>query len=177
MPNLTKLDWLRILARGALVCRTCKIEKALAAFPRSMRPPNLRRICRDCYYAQKKDWERRRQQHVREYHRKYRCQQYGITIADYDAMLELQQGKCPICYQALGPKGQTIDHDHKTGKVRGIVHSKCNLVIGNASEDISVLVGAIRYLVAHRGDTVQQQIELTPVIQSKGAEIGGEAWP
>lgn len=66
-------------------------------------------------------------------------------------MLTRQNGRCAICDRPLPTKGQTIDHDHRTGAVRGIVHSQCNLIIGNAGDDPQVLSHAIQYLHQHRG--------------------------
>lgn len=64
-------------------------------------------------------------------------------------MLAEQKHLCAICQRPLPLKGQTLDHDHKTGAVRGIVHSQCNLMIGNAAEKIELLEHAIDYLKDH----------------------------
>lgn len=52
---------------------------------------------------------------------------FGITAEDYFAMLEAQDQKCALC--AMPPVGKyrlAVDHDHKTGKVRGLLCIKCN---------------------------------------------------
>lgn len=57
---------------------------------------------------------------------------YGITVADYDRMLANQGGGCGIC-QTTESKGRGrfhVDHDHKTGKVRGILCHSCNTALG-----------------------------------------------
>lgn len=53
--------------------------------------------------------------------------QYGMTISDYMALVELQQGACAICH-SLPPEGKRlhIDHCHTTGKVRGLLCQRCN---------------------------------------------------
>jgi hypothetical protein len=57
----------------------------------------------------------------------------------------------PASRNPLEKKRKTIDHDYASGKVRGIVHSHCNLVLGNTREDVNVLLGAVRYLRKHHG--------------------------
>ena len=70
---------------------------------------------------------------------------YGITLDDYNSMLEAQGGRCAICHQE---KSETlaVDHDHKTGKVRGLLCGHCNNVIGFAEDKIELLESAIKYL-------------------------------
>lgn len=70
---------------------------------------------------------------------------YGLTTADYKKLFEDQKGLCPICELPLGKKFH-VDHDHSTGKVRGLLHPNCNCILGFAKDDIQVLRGAIRYL-------------------------------
>jgi len=142
-------QWQLIEARGSLRCRTCQLDKPLSDFRYSSRAPQRRRQCRDCERAQSAITRRVRAAERRAYAQKYRCKQYGITPGEYDRLIAAQGGNCPVCSSPLGTKRQTIDHDHRTGKVRGIVHWNCNLVLGNAQESIHVLRGAIAYLVRH----------------------------
>ena len=54
---------------------------------------------------------------------------YGITIEDYDRMYEEQGGRCAICRtDQPGGAGErfSVDHDHETGKVRGLLCNNCN---------------------------------------------------
>jgi hypothetical protein len=79
---------------------------------------------------------------------------YGITLEQYDALLASQGTKCAIC-PATTPTGKGngrwhIDHDHKTGKVRGILCGRCNLLLGHAADSIEVLDLAIKYLERHK---------------------------
>lgn len=79
---------------------------------------------------------------------------YGLTIEDYNLLLSDQKGKCYICgneetsYDAKTKKVKSlsIDHNHKTGKVRGLLCSRCNALIGYAKEDIKILESAIKYI-------------------------------
>ena len=54
---------------------------------------------------------------------------YGITIADYNAMLEEQRGCCALCGKPVGEK-LAVDHDHTTGRVRGLLCILCNSLLG-----------------------------------------------
>lgn len=146
---LTDDEWREIEARGTMACRKCGREQPLDQF-RPTKLPRRRRVCRDCRLKRAAELTRLKQADRRAAYQRYRCKQFGITPEDYDRMLEEQQGLCAICRRPLGRKGQTIDHCHRTGRVRGIVHSQCNLVIGNAREDIEVLRGAIAYLKSHQ---------------------------
>ena len=78
---------------------------------------------------------------------------YNMTVEDYDYLWEQQNGVCAICGQEETMKHQngkttrlSVDHNHKTGKVRGLLCRKCNIVIGNAKDNIDILFKAIQYL-------------------------------
>jgi hypothetical protein len=81
----------------------------------------------------------------------YLQKSYGITLEDYNQMLQEQDGRCAIC---LGddPKSPErvkhwyVDHCHSTGKVRGLLCNACNRALGNFGDDISNLQRAIEYL-------------------------------
>lgn len=71
---------------------------------------------------------------------------FGITVEQYDEMLIKQNGVCEICGGTNGKKNFSVDHNHKTGKVRGLLCDHCNTGIGRLMEDISILQNAILYL-------------------------------
>lgn len=62
----------------------------------------------------------------------YLKQTYGITLKDYNEMVTRQNKKCAICgrSQSEFPRRLFVDHDHKTGKVRGLLCPGCNLGLG-----------------------------------------------
>jgi hypothetical protein len=76
-----------------------------------------------------------------------RIRSYGISVEDYDEMLESQGGGCYIC--GIGPVGRAldIDHDHRTGKVRGLLCSNHNRALGLLGDDPDLLLAAHTYLV------------------------------
>jgi Autographiviridae endonuclease VII len=73
---------------------------------------------------------------------------FGIGLEDYNRMFQEQNGKCAICktHQSELTKALSVDHDHKTGKVRGLLCYRCNLLIGHACDEVDTLKGAIEYL-------------------------------
>lgn len=77
---------------------------------------------------------------------------YNLTLEQYNEMLAKQQNRCLICKEEFNgtPYGQQIDHDHKTGKIRGILCGKCNTLLGLAHENIEILANAISYIEANR---------------------------
>ncbi|MGI5256869.1 endonuclease VII domain-containing protein [Streptomyces angustmyceticus] len=68
---------------------------------------------------------------------------YGLTVAERDAMIKEQSGVCPICLEP-GPKH--VDHDHGTGKVRGVLCFNCNSALGKLRDDPDAMRRAIAYL-------------------------------
>jgi Recombination endonuclease VII len=85
---------------------------------------------------------------------------YGITLADYDQMLRTQGGRCAICRSdTAGKKGQhfAVDHDHATGRVRGLLCIKCNARLGwfeqhRAAVDHYLIHTPVGMAVAHHED-------------------------
>lgn len=74
---------------------------------------------------------------------------YGITIADFNALLALQNHQCAVCGCEFGDgkKKAHIDHDHATGRVRGLVCVRCNTSIGGLGDDVLGVSRALAYLV------------------------------
>lgn len=72
---------------------------------------------------------------------------YGITAAQYDEMLTAQNGVCAICARPPLNKPLNVDHDHKTGLVRGLLCWNCNQrVLGAARDNAALLRAAADYL-------------------------------
>ena len=77
-----------------------------------------------------------------------RLQKFGLTRSQYETMLSEQKGRCAVCNEPL-TSGWVIDHCHITMKVRGLLHAKCNTLLGLANEDPKRLELAISYLKRH----------------------------
>lgn len=117
--------------------------------------------CKDCervyHVARKTDAEKRiaRRASSRKYASSARKRElhlrklYDLTSADVEAMLDRQGGRCAIC-QGSEPGGNAkhwhVDHDHATGRVRGLLCMKCNVGLGYFQDDPTLLINACAYL-------------------------------
>jgi hypothetical protein len=73
-------------------------------------------------------WRRANAESDRKSKRKYQLSVYGLTQEAFAAMVDKQKGLCVVCEKPLN--APCVDHDHKTGAVRGILHRRCNLLVG-----------------------------------------------
>jgi hypothetical protein len=86
---------------------------------------------------------------------------HGITIDDYNKMLEQQDGTCAICKSPPQPFGKrkwlrlAVDHNHTTGKIRGLLCPKCNQGIGLLMDNPLFLIRAAEYLRREQNDGEQ----------------------
>lgn len=85
----------------------------------------------------------------REYWVKYgRYRFYGVEPEEFDTMYSEQEGKCRICSIDIPLRGREthIDHDHVTGKIRGLLCRSCNLGLGFFKDNIELMEKAVEYL-------------------------------
>ena len=75
---------------------------------------------------------------------------YGLTREDYLEILREQSGVCAIClgHTTDGQK-LSVDHDHVTGEIRGLLCDACNHMLGNARDNAETLAAGIEYLERH----------------------------
>jgi len=98
---------------------------------------------------------------------------YGISLEKHNSMLALQNGVCKICHQPEIRKlhGKitkiSVDHDHLTGRVRGLLCSRCNLIIGKCKDDPILLRKAAEYLENH----ILEEKDLTKLEESSTMDI------
>jgi hypothetical protein len=82
---------------------------------------------------------------------------FGMSLAEFERMHAAQDGLCAICRKPEtarrrdggGARGLAVDHCHTSGKVRGLLCTGCNAVLGQAKDNIETLEAAIRYLKRH----------------------------
>lgn len=119
---------------GFKECRLCGKVKPLSEFYFRKDNKAHRSECKECIKA------------------KMRLKATGWSPDDYERAWILQDGKCAICGCTLGSgryTKPTADHDHKTGKLRGILCSNCNSALGFMKDSPYRLESAIRYLEEH----------------------------
>lgn len=91
------------------------------------------------------------------YKRSQLLRRYGLTLAEFDAMRRAQNDLCAICNKpetakspiADSPRTLAVDHDHVTGKIRGLLCSACNSGIGRFGDDLNLMRRAMAYLEYH----------------------------
>lgn len=99
-------------------------------------------------------WAKKQYRTSHEYRSRRRSERlkyaYGISVKDYETLLEAQGGVCAICKKNPGGKNFHVDHDHRPGgRVRGILCGTCNPAIGMLYENTSLLHSAIGYILRH----------------------------
>lgn len=110
-----------------------------------------------------------------------RWSRYGITKADVEAMLTRQRGRCLGCQILL--EKPCIDHNHETGKIRGLLCSKCNTALGLVNEDPATLRRLMAYLDYDRDKILVYLIgalknpripEIGNILRGKGYDVMDE---
>lgn len=106
---------------GALLCLHCKEFRPEAEM-------RVNRQCKACANKINREWRDRNREtfqlQQRNHAHRRRLRRHGLTPDDYDAMVRAQGGRCAICNEPLHP--DCLDHDHQTGKVRGLLCNACN---------------------------------------------------
>lgn len=119
-------------------CSKCGEVKSLDEFYRNKENRSGRySYCKKCQKESSKRWARDNPESIQKTNRKVRLKrEYGITQAEYLRMLRVQKDGCAICGEK-NHDGQElcIDHDHKTGRVRGLLCHNCNRALGLVEDD------------------------------------------
>ncbi len=126
-------------------CKRCGVAKPQAEMRR-----DYRHICLACFSALGNEWQQRNPEasarHKRNHHL---LKRFGITVEEAEALLAAQGGVCAICRLPISDvRGYEphVDHDHETGRVRGILCLGCNVGLGGFRDDPVRLRAAIAYL-------------------------------
>lgn len=114
--------------------------------------------CKSC--VKKKNaiyYEKNRTHLVSNWRKNELMRKYNLTIADYEITLAKQNGKCAICLSSehKGRGHFYVDHDHSTGKLRGLLCNPCNIALGMFRDSIETLQAAVRYLECHSPTSAQ----------------------
>ena len=153
------------------ICVVCEIEKSKTEFyKRGRSHDGLTPQCIDCVKAiRKKDsqnerFQKRRQQYLAlNGRRHYLRNKYNIEAEDYLDMLEEQGCVCAICgnpeTRTMGTgviKPLSVDHNHETGEVRGLLCDSCNNGLGRFRDNPDLLLRAMEYLDYHNGVLINE---------------------
>jgi len=110
-------------------CCTCKQLKIVTEFHKnSSVKDGLNAQCKNCNKIVKKKYRKNNKAKIKDYNLK----QYGISLDGYNKIFQKQQGKCAICgiHQSELYRSLDVDHNHNSGKVRGLLCNSCNMKLG-----------------------------------------------
>ena len=139
-------------------CSVCKIEKPLSEFYKDLRALDGKASeCKKCHNEETIKWRIEHPEKSREIainiYRNYSSEKkrdiwlknYGINSMQYREILKSQDGCCAICGK-MQKENFHVDHNHSTGKVRGLLCGNCNRALGYMNENVEALKSAINYL-------------------------------
>lgn len=131
-------------------CTKCDEHKPRAEFyPHSVAKNGVSAWCRLCTNNTTKRTQKENPEKARAACKKSKLKtKWGLTIAEYDAMLAAQGGGCAVCKtQTPGGMGRfPVDHDHVTGKIRGLLCNLCNVGLGHLKDSPTLLRQAADYI-------------------------------
>ena len=98
--------------------------------------------------ALEKQQAQERRAEAPEINRAYKLKKnYNLSLEQYQEMFDRQNGCCAGCrLPPIEGKLLAVDHCHRTGKVRGLLHNNCNIIIGMAKESSSILMEITKYM-------------------------------
>lgn len=101
-----------------------------------------------------REWRAANPERVLELDLKYRLENHGMTIGDYEKLLLAQDGRCAICGVDVCELSERlcIDHNHDTGRVRGLLCRQCNWILGRTRKDPDMLSASAAYLERYGRD-------------------------
>ncbi len=159
------------------MCRKCNEYKTARNFWKlSTSPIGMRTVCRPCGQKTRRAWRNANKDVVNEkkralwandlassreysrsrsaYAREWKLKSfYGMTAEDYQRMHDKQAGKCAICGRTENNgRNFSVDHCHRTNKVRGLLCNRCNRAIGMFADNIEHMKAALFYLESHGGN-------------------------
>ena len=127
-------------------CSKCKKEKQFDDFHKNkLGRYGLHHYCKSCNSIQKKS-----SYNYSKSKKRGLILNYNLTIEELENLFINQDKRCKICnnkYSSVSKHGGLyIDHCHSTGKVRGLLCIKCNILLGTSNDDVLILESAINYI-------------------------------
>jgi transposase len=134
--------------KGEKSCPVCNTKDLTQFGVNTSRWDGLQTYCRNCVNAYRKPRNKK-------YALKHR---YGLTARDYERILQEQGGTCALCHEPPDRSTLVADHNHTTGKFRGLIHQRCNILLGCAKDQTEKLLAAVEYL---KNSTIPTQVGAT----------------
>lgn len=156
------------------VCTKCYKEKSLEDFPiRKETRDGRRNICKECIreYCHNryrmipnvreaslkatKKWGDKHPECRKKINQKQSLKRhYGITLEEYAEMLTKQNGVCASCGDPPNGRKLSVDHNHETDEIRGLLCDRCNFALGQLKEDPIRIKRLLNYLQKWEGAIV-----------------------
>ena len=158
------------MIKSIKICFRCKKEKESTDFYRSKAiKSGFMNECKECNGERNKKWriknklkasktskewalnnpERSRLLKLKSYLRR----KYNITVEEFEKRKKAQQNRCLICEKVFVLSSQThVDHNHSTKKVRGILCTRCNFIVGMVENEGDIILKSIEYIKRHELD-------------------------
>ena len=131
-------------------CSICKITKDETNFGKRRGGRYLRSECKECGAKESSKWRKNNPELVKSGLRKSDLRRnYGLSLQEYDELLKTQNGECAICFKKESSARRlflSVDHDHHTDEIRGLLCNKCNRALGYFNDDCKLLQSALKYL-------------------------------
>jgi len=129
-------------------CTACnEAQPETAFYKHHMGKDGRRSQCIKCWKARTTAWQKANPDSVAVIRRRTKLyQKYGLTVAQYDAMLHKQRGVCALCKSPPVRRPLDVDHCHSSGVVRGLLCEHCNKAIGLLRDSPQLLRAAAFYL-------------------------------
>lgn len=148
-------------------CIKCFELKPIYEFYKRRRGDNSGRHseCKTCSKSGMKKWrEKNKDKNSTRARRNWLGYQYKMTTTQYEILLKAQKYVCAICKNGPTGKGNNnkslhVDHDHATGRTRGLLCSNCNRGLGMFYDNISSLLSAAKYLKKHSVHSPPKEIK------------------
>jgi hypothetical protein len=137
---------INLFKKNHAICRTCYNIWQKTKYRIKVNTEEGRQKIRNSHLA----WRRKNRLHVRKLSRNSHLKiTFGITPEQYDEMCVKQNFKCAVCREKddMG-KRLSIDHDHSTGRIRGLLCTKCNLALGNLKDNTESIKRLLVYLTS-----------------------------
>lgn len=150
------------------ICTKCKLVKRINQFVIDKRcKSRISSWCKQCKLVYDTLWAKQNNEKSIRVSRESNLKtNYGISLFDYNRMFEKQKGLCAICGQK---KFLDVDHDHSTGKFRGLLCGNCNRGLGVFQESLPILLSACDYLFEHLDTNENKDCQEI----SSGSELSG----
>ena len=132
------------------VCTGCGLDKPLSAFhKRPERPIGVKPQCRSCANSMRKSHYERAKKDGSLKNALWKRDGIEMNFVEYSKKYAALQGRCEIC----GDQHEVlcVDHNHATGKIRGLLCTQCNLAISHLKESPKIMQNAIAYIENYGG--------------------------